>query len=62
MGYFLFKVTPDREPLYFKSKAAAKEARDESDRMCIVMRGPDHWRGESYGRPLNQTHSSKHGA
>lgn len=50
-----FTVEHGGKPLYFQSKAAAKVSRDESDRICIVMRGPDHWRGPSYGRTINRT-------
>lgn len=63
MGYAsqlqLFKVEIDGKPSYFNSKRNAKKARDGATRICIVMRGPDHWRGESYGRSLTQTASSK---
>jgi len=51
----LFKVqlSPKHDPQYFESKRQAKHERDklaeEHDRDIPVMRGPDHWKGESYG-------------
>ena len=57
MGYSsqlkLFKVvTPTyQEPQYFQSKAAAKQERDNlRPANLVVMRGPDHWRGESFNK------------
>ncbi len=52
----LFKVTVGNEPMYFQRKVDAKIHRDagqgrdgqHSDR--VVMRGPDHWRGESFNK------------
>jgi len=64
----LFKLGPERLPCHFNDKMKAKNRRDELNTLLassqpgfIVMRGPDHWRGESFGRPLNQTVSSKRG-
>ena len=57
MGYAsqrkLFKVVSPRfaEPKFFQSKVAAKKARDELEPAnLVVMRGPDHWRGESFNK------------
>lgn len=49
----LFKIVVGKEPFYFNRKVDAKRARDDlllntSDR--VVMRGPDHWRGESFNK------------
>jgi len=57
----LFKVSISTGDLFFQSKKTAKKLRDKTGSGCIVMRGPDHWRGESYGRSLYQTPSSKRG-
>ena len=49
----LFKVvTPTyQDPQYFQSKAAAKEERASlKPAHLVVMRGPDHWRGESFNK------------
>jgi hypothetical protein len=47
----LFKVVSPRfpEPTYFGNKEDAKSFRDELEPAnLVVMRGPDHWRGESF--------------
>ncbi len=53
----LFKVMVGKEPFYFGRKVDAKQHRDMlpsntsgkyADR--VVMRGPDHWRGESFNK------------
>ena len=49
----IFKVVPGpkAKPHYFQNKGAAKKVRDLSTGyggLCVVMRGPDHWRGESF--------------
>ena len=60
MGYAsqlkLFKVG-SYMPAYFQSKRAAKRWRDKTSDMLVsseprfvVMRGPDHWRGESFNK------------
>lgn len=49
----LFKVVSPRfkEPQYFSDKMVAKNFRDELEpASLVVMRGPDHWRGESFNR------------
>jgi len=53
MAFKFFKVKIGDKTFYFLDKKAAKKARDNSDRTCIVMRGPDHWRGETYGPTTN---------
>ena len=58
----LFKVVSPRfqEPQYFGNKRDAKFCRDElKPANLVIMRGPDHWRGESFNRNLNPTPSSK---
>ena len=49
----LFKVDPDgKTPVYFSNKRQAKAARDklreEGHEKAVIMRGPDHIRGESF--------------
>ena len=46
----LFKVATatGRDPAYFNNKGVAKADRDARVAPCVVMRGPDHWRGESF--------------
>ena len=51
----LFKVqaNPNLAPVYFDSKRAAKHMRDDLNNDAhysgvVVMRGPDHWKGESF--------------
>jgi hypothetical protein len=46
----LFKVVSKQwaEPHYFQDKMVAKNVRDEDDEKRVIMRGPDHWRGESF--------------
>ena len=49
----LFKVvTPTyQDPQYFQNKADAKQERDDLRPARLrVMRGPDHWRGESFNK------------
>lgn len=49
----LFKVVSPRfaEPSYFWDKMVAKNFRDELEPANLkVMRGPDHWRGESFNK------------
>ena len=56
----LFKVIgADGKPRYFKHKQMAKGYRDEVG--GVVMRGPDHRRGESFN-VSQQTPSSKRAA
>lgn len=45
----LFKVVDGNVATHFSHKEDAKAARDEVKGM-VVMRGPDHWRGESFNR------------
>lgn len=64
MGYAshlkLFKIDDGNEPVYFNSKRAAKHKRDilhaEGRTDIVVMRGPDHRKGESFNKP---EHSAK---
>lgn len=58
MGYAsqlkVFKVTVEDKPEFFQSKGLAKIRRDRAhapkDAGRVVMRGPDHWRGESFNK------------
>lgn len=58
MGYAshlkLFKIDDGNEPVYFNSKRAAKHKRDtlreEGRTGVVVMRGPDHRKGESFNK------------
>jgi len=60
MGYAsqrkIFKVA-GHFPAHFQSKRDAKKMRDElnallasSEPRFVIMRGPDHWRGESFNK------------
>ena len=52
----LFKIQPTKkdEPLYFHDKKLAKRKRDllvdKIGQPVIIMRGPDHWKGETFGQ------------
>lgn len=55
----IFKVVDGKgKPFYFRQKIEAKGARDTMTGPGVVMRGPDHWRGESFN-VSSQTPSSK---
>lgn len=57
----LFKVLEGDKPHYFFHKGMAKKFRDELEAIgkpAVVMRGPDHRRGESFN-VSKQTPSSK---
>jgi hypothetical protein len=61
----IFKVTTKSlgEPRYFSNKRGARVFRDErieAGESCVIMRGPDHWRGESFNTS-EKTRSSKRG-
>ncbi len=46
----IFKVEA-KTPAYFQNKGEAKKVRDLGNGyggVLVVMRGPDHWRGESF--------------
>ena len=54
----LFKIQPTKkaEPVYFQHKQQARAHRDQllADGIStVVMRGPDHWRGESFNVSKN---------
>ncbi len=53
-----YKILVAGKPVFYKDRNMAKRARDEAGG-GVVMRGPDHWKGESYNRNLNPTPSSK---
>jgi len=47
----LFKVVVEGKPEYFDNKTIAKVRRDRAygpKDGGVVMRGPDHWKGESF--------------
>ena len=47
----LFKIMKGDEPVYFNNKRLAKLERDAliaEGKQAVVMRGPDHWKGESF--------------
>ena len=47
----LFKIAAGKEPVYFTNRKAAKHVRDDLNahgHSAVVMRGPVHWRGESF--------------
>ena len=47
----LFKVINHGKPIFCDSKQTAKAVRDlarQGGENSVVMRGPDHWRGESF--------------
>lgn len=49
----LFKVMEGEKPVYFNNKRSAKRLRDkliEAGKAAVVMRGPDHYRGESFNK------------
>lgn len=57
----LFKVMVEGKPEYFDHKKLAKIRRDRAygpENGGVVMRGPDHWKGESFN-VSEQTASSK---
>ena len=43
----LFKVVDGDKAYHFSDKQAAKAQRDKLPG-AVVMRGPDHWKGESF--------------
>lgn len=45
----LFKTMEGSVATHFSHKVDAKAARDAQGGV-VVMRGPDHWRGESFNR------------
>lgn len=45
----LFKIVDGNVATHFSHKEDAKTARDAGTGL-VVMRGPDHWRGESFNR------------
>ena len=50
----LFKVMKKGEPTFFSRKDSAKAERNAQNKnggSAVVMRGPDHWRGESFNQP-----------
>ena len=54
----LFKVEENGTPVYFNDKRKAKIERDRliaEGKSAVVMRGPDHRKGESY----NENEQSK---
>lgn len=53
----LFKIIVDGKPAYYKDRKIAKAARDAAGG-GVIMRGPDHWKGESFN-VSEQTPSSK---
>jgi hypothetical protein len=57
----LFKIMKGNEAVYFNNKAMAKLERDAliaEGKTAVVMRGPDHRKGESFNKS-SQTPSSK---
>lgn len=47
----LFKVMKGDRAVYFNNKGTAKRERNAliaAGTHAVVMRGPDHWRGESF--------------
>jgi hypothetical protein len=56
----LFKVHPDKsvQPEYFRDKLAAKAKRDKLREdgfpKAAVLRGPDHYRGESFQEDITE--------
>ncbi len=62
----LYKIQHgDTEPVFFKDKRTAKIHREalEYDGVpgnIIIMRGPDHWRGESFNITTNTPRTQKH--
>lgn len=60
----LFKVLEGDKPHYFFHKGMAKKFRDaliEAGKSAVIMRGPDHRKGESFN-VSEQTPSSKQAA
>lgn len=49
----LFKIETAKETFYFEMKSAAKIARDQmagyGGGLHTIRRGPDHWKGETFG-------------
>jgi len=52
----LFKVMVESKPEFFQNKGLAKIRRDRAhapkDVGRVIMRGPDHWRGESFNKTM----------
>ena len=44
----LFKIVVEGKPEYFDNKTVAKIRRDRVANGGVLMRGPDHWKGESF--------------
>ena len=58
----LYKVMEGEKPHYFFYRKLARDFRDgqiEAGKSAVVMRGPDHGRGESYNRTLDPTPSTQ---
>lgn len=47
-GLRLFKVVHNDKTYHFTSKRTAMVFRDKADYAGVIMRGPDHRRGESF--------------
>ena len=52
------------QPVYFKDKRAAKMHRDDLvengvKEVVVIMRGPDHWKGESFNKTTNTPSTQK---
>ena len=62
----LFKIEAGADPVYFDSKRVAKHERDklidDGKTGIVVMRGPDHKRGESFNvsQQMERSHGKKH--
>ncbi len=52
------------QPVYFKDKRTAKMHRDDlvengAKGVIVIMRGPDHWKGESFNKTTNTPKTQK---
>lgn len=62
----LFKIEAGGDPVYFDNKRLAKRERDlmhdQGKTGVVVMRGPDHRRGESFNvsSQTERSHGRKH--
>ena len=61
----LFKIQPGKkvDAIFFSCKRQAKKKRDDlregGNMSVVVMRGPDHYRGESFNVPVGNRPASR---
>lgn len=60
----LYKIQHgDTHPIYFKDKRTAKDHQfdliEAGAKSVVIMRGPDHWKGESFNKTTNTPSTQK---